>query len=414
MSSIWEKNEMKHYLFILFLISLLMVNYSCDSEKNGKELLLAIDKDDANKVQQLLEIGTDVNYYNKLVYKGMKPIIVWAYSSRDIKILNLLLEAGADPNTVYNAEDYKGTVLDALFSGGSEPFDQLKLLIQNGAKTYGWMGRKQYIDQRTSYLNEAINNHWPKIVQYILSSDEKYPVGNLNSFDESDYSNPIYNCIVKLTKLGWKNGFIDSPLKYMSYDDWSFSDQFYQDMVMEMITLLLTANVPIDIKSTLWAKNVIFFRDSLKFENKYKIERHKEIITNNSTIFTIAQLIHDRTIQNNKFEAQTRFTDYQNQIKAKEESERRSSGLIIGSLSVIFSLCLLFIPFKFGLGRLYKMSVEDKEEGSYVNPDGVGNLPGMPSGLAHFYTIIAFIGWIIISLVCFKWGVNVIIKALSN
>lgn len=87
----------------------------------SKKLIIRSRRGDLDQVQKLIEDGADVNYKEKF---GL-PALIWATKNGHARVIALLLENGADPNTFDSSGETalniaeSQDIIDILKEGGA-------------------------------------------------------------------------------------------------------------------------------------------------------------------------------------------------------------------------------------------------------------------------------------------------------
>ena len=95
----------------------------------SKDLFSGIESNDLTTVEKAIKAGADVNKPEKNKFTPLG----WAASKGNLAIMNLLINAGANINSVAGPFGASALTYDAGGSGSDNP-DAVKLLLQHGAK----------------------------------------------------------------------------------------------------------------------------------------------------------------------------------------------------------------------------------------------------------------------------------------
>lgn len=146
-----------------------------DGEKASREteeLVMAITKNDINKVYTYIEEGADVNFVFGDCYsapEGYTPLMVAAHRGR-LEAAKALLRAGADPNYMNNAGDL------VIFWGIDGGVEIIKLLVEYGCdldarNPEGWTAL-QYSRARGKYGKTFEKGIYPEDVLLYYGATE--------------------------------------------------------------------------------------------------------------------------------------------------------------------------------------------------------------------------------------------------
>lgn len=105
-------------------LSQVIAGYTVDSHMDCK-LIQAVERDDINEVKRLIELGGDVNVTDK----DGRPALVVAIQKKNQKTVNLLINAGANVNTICRESKLSSLVQAILM----HDFGIVKCLVNAGA-----------------------------------------------------------------------------------------------------------------------------------------------------------------------------------------------------------------------------------------------------------------------------------------
>ncbi len=181
------------------------------SQRNNlnDQLKNAVVRSDGSDVAKLLKKGANPNFCikNQLYNGSSTPLLTIASGCMDLKIMSLLMDAGADINQTSGAPDQTQTALTYLRhwkpSGYSDRFNKAEeLLLREAERIKKKEELISYLDKQIARKNISLSKkNELKTIQLKLQPKKKV------SLDDNSFTNAIRRCVSDHTDKGVKGFF---------------------------------------------------------------------------------------------------------------------------------------------------------------------------------------------------------------